>query len=235
MSNRTRVISRSRRLAGFLKKRKGRPTSFRNRLSKRARHLRRWPTRRGVTCYRLYDRDIPEVPLVVDRYEDYLHIAEYERPHTHTPAEHGDWLDLMARTAGEVLEIPRPQIFFKKRIRQRGTQQHEQVAEKKKIVTVQEGNLKFQVNLSDYIDTGLFLDHRITRTLVREAASGRRFLNLFGYTGAFTVYAVDGGASETTTVDLSQTSLDWTCKEPCTQRDAGSATPHDPQRCTDFS
>ena len=197
---------------GLSEKAQGQADIFRNRLSKRARHLRRWPTRRGVTCYRLYDRDIPEVPLVVDRYEDYLHIAEYERPHAHTPAEHGDWLDLMARTAGEVLEIPRPQIFFKKRIRQRGTQQHEQVAEKKKIVTVQEGSLKFQVNLSDYIDTGLFLDHRITRALVREAASGRRFLNLFGYTGAFTVYAIDGGAAETTTVDLSQTSLDWTAR-----------------------
>lgn len=185
---------------------------FCNRLAKRARHLRRWPTRRGITCYRLYDRDIPEVPLVVDRYEDYLHIAEYERPHEHTPAEHGDWLDLMTRTAGEVLEVPRDHIFFKKRRRQRGMRQHEQVAEKKEIVTVQEGGLKFQVNLSDYIDTGLFLDHRITRTLVREAASGCRLLNLFGYTGAFSVYAIDGGAAETTTVDLSQTSLDWTAR-----------------------
>jgi 23S rRNA (cytosine1962-C5)-methyltransferase len=174
--------------------------------------LRRWPTRRGISCYRLYDRDIPEVPLVVDRYGDYLHISEYERPHEHTPAEHGDWLDFMARTAGEVLEIPRDQIFFKKRMRQRGTRQHEQVAEKKKIVTVQEGGLEFQVNLSDYIDTGLFLDHRITRAMVRDAAREKRFLNLFGYTGAFTVYAIDGGATETTTVDLSQTYLDWTAR-----------------------
>ncbi|MDG2208033.1 MAG: bifunctional 23S rRNA (guanine(2069)-N(7))-methyltransferase RlmK/23S rRNA (guanine(2445)-N(2))-methyltransferase RlmL [Pirellulales bacterium] len=197
---------------GVSEKAEGQAEIFRNRLAKRARHLRRWPARRGITCYRLYDRDIPEVPLVVDRYEDYLHITEYERPHEHTPAEHGDWLDLMARTAGVVLEIPRTQIFLKKRGRQRGTQQHDQVAEKKKVLTVAEGDLKFQVNLSDYIDTGLFLDHRITRTLVREAAGGCRFLNLFGYTGAFTVYAIDGGAAETTTVDLSQTYLDWTAR-----------------------
>ena len=197
---------------GISKKATGQADIFRNRLIKRTRHLRRWPTRRKVTCYRLYDRDIPEVPLIVDRYEDYLHITEYERPHEHTPAEHGDWLDLMARTAGEVLDVPRAQIYLKKRSRQRGTQQHEQVAEKKKIVTVKEGNLKFQVNLSDYIDTGLFLDHRITRGLVREAARGCRFLNLFGYTGAFTAYAIDGGAAETTTVDLSQTYLDWTAR-----------------------
>ena len=197
---------------GISEKAAAQATIFGNRLAKRARHLRRWPTRRGISCYRLYDRDIPEVPLVVDRYGDYLHISEYERPHEHTPAEHGDWLDFMARTAGEVLEIPRDQIFFKKRMRQRGTRQHEQVAEKKKIVTVQEGGLEFQVNLSDYIDTGLFLDHRITRAMVRDAAREKRFLNLFGYTGAFTVYAIDGGATETTTVDLSQTYLDWTAR-----------------------
>ena len=185
---------------------------FRNRLAKRARHLRRWPTRRGIGCYRLYDRDIPEVPLVVDRYEDYLHITEYERPHTHTIAEHADWLDLMKRTAASVLEVPLQHIYLKKRLRQRGDRQHEVVATEKKIVTIEEGKLKFQVNLSDYVDTGLFLDHRITRDLVRSQAAGCRFLNLFGYTGAFTVYAIDGGATKTTTVDLSQTYLDWTAR-----------------------
>ena len=75
-------------------------------MTKRAQHLRRWPTKQGITCYRLYERDIPEVPLVVDRYEDCLHIAEYDRPHDRTPAEHADWLDLMARTAGEALDVP---------------------------------------------------------------------------------------------------------------------------------
>ena len=182
---------------------------FRNRLSKRARHLRRWPTRQGITCYRLYDRDVPEVPLVVDRYEDCLHIAEYERPHERTPAEHADWLDLMTRTAGEVMDVVPAKVFLKRRERQRGMRQYERYSQDGRVFTVCEGGLKFQVNLSDYIDTGLFLDHRITRSMVAEAARGKRFLNLFGYTGAFTVYAAAGGAASTVTVDLSKTYLEW--------------------------
>ena len=183
--------------------------TFRSRLAHRARHLRRWPTKRGITCYRLYDRDVPEIPLVVDRYEDCLHLAEYDRPHDRTPAEHGDWLDLMARTAGEVLGVPPGRVFMKRRERQRGTEQYERFAEAGRTFDVQEGGLTFRVNLSDYLDTGLFLDHRITRSLVRDAAGGKRFLNLFGYTGSFTVYAAAGGAAEATTVDLSNTYLDW--------------------------
>ena len=182
---------------------------FRSRLLKRARHLRRWPTRRGITCYRLYDRDVPDVPLAVDRYEDCLHIAEYDRPHERTPAEHADWLDLMVRTAGQVMEVDPARIFLKRRRRQRGTQQYERYANNKRVFSVSEGGLKFQVNLSDYVDTGLFLDHRITRSMVGEAADGKRFLNLFGYTGAFTVYAAAGGAKSTVTVDLSNTYLEW--------------------------
>lgn len=181
---------------------------FRARLTKRAKHLRRWPAR-GITCYRLYDRDVPEVPLAVDRYEDFLHIAEYERPHERTLAEHADWLDLMTRTAAEVMEIPVSHVFLKRRERQRGTSQYERLGEQQKIIEVSEGGLKFQVNLSDYLDTGLFLDHRITRSMVRDSAAGKRFLNLFGYTGSFTVYAAAGGARSTTTVDLSNTYLDW--------------------------
>lgn len=182
---------------------------FRSRLTKRRRHLRRWPTKQGITCYRLYDRDIPEVPLVVDRYEDRLHMAEYERPHDRSIAEHADWLDLMIRTAGEVMEVHPSNIFMKYRDRQRGTSQYERRGSQGPTFVVSEGGLKFQVNLSDYIDTGLFLDHRITRSMVRDAAGDKRFLNLFGYTGSFTVYAADGGARATTTVDLSNTYLEW--------------------------
>jgi len=145
---------------------------FANRLRKRARHLRRWPTKRGITCYRLYERDVPEVPLVVDRYEDALHIAEFVRPHERTPAQHADWLDLMMRTAGEVLEVPREQIFMKRRDRQRGAAQYVRVDRREARRVVHEGGLKFIINLSDYVDTGLFLDHRLTRQMVREAASG---------------------------------------------------------------
>jgi len=181
---------------------------FRNRLLKRARHLRRWP-QKGITCFRLYERDIPEVPLVVDRYEDRLHIAEFARPHDRTPGQHAEWLDLMAKTAGEVLDVVRGNVFIKFRDRQRGTSQYERRGSEGHVFTVHEGGLKFQVNLSDYLDTGLFLDHRITRDMVRAQAEEKRMLNLFGYTGSFSVYAAAGGTVATTTVDLSKTYLAW--------------------------
>jgi 23S rRNA (guanine2445-N2)-methyltransferase / 23S rRNA (guanine2069-N7)-methyltransferase len=182
---------------------------FGNRLKKLARHLRRWPTKRGITCYRIYERDIPEIPLVVDRYEDALHIAEFDRPHERTAAEHADWLDHMVRTAAEALETPPELVFVKRRQRQRGTEQYERFDDARVVRIVNEGGLKFEVNLSDYLDTGLFLDHRVTRGMVRDAAAGKRFLNLFAYTGSFTAYAAAGGASETTTVDLSPVYLEW--------------------------
>jgi 23S rRNA (guanine2445-N2)-methyltransferase / 23S rRNA (guanine2069-N7)-methyltransferase len=183
--------------------------AFGDRLAKRARHLRRWPAQLGITCYRLYERDIPEIPLVVDRYADRLHISEYERPHDHTPGEHADWLELMARAAAEVLQVPWEHVFVKHRAPQRGVRQHERQSDQGHVFEVGEGGLRFLVNLSDYIDTGLFLDHRITRGMVRAEAAGKRVLNLFGYTGAFTVYAAAGGAAATTTVDLSPVYLEW--------------------------
>lgn len=182
---------------------------FHRRLVKRAKHLRRWPTRQGITCFRLYERDIPEIPLVVDRYEDHLHITEYERPHERDPEEHAAWLDLMAATAATALEVAPERVFLKRRERQRGDTQHRRIADAHHEILAQEGGLKFWVNLSDYVDTGLFLDHRITRSMVRDEAQGKRFLNLFAYTGAFTVYAADGGAAETTTVDWSNSYLQW--------------------------
>jgi 23S rRNA (guanine2445-N2)-methyltransferase / 23S rRNA (guanine2069-N7)-methyltransferase len=181
---------------------------FANRLRNRARHLRRWP-KRGIACYRLYERDVPDVPLVVDRYENALHIAEFARPHDRSTAQHADWLDLMARTAAKVLDVPRELVFVKHRDRQRGADQYGRVDDREARFIVHEGGLKFVVNLSDYVDTGLFLDHRITRQLVRDAAGGKRFVNLFAYTGSFSVYAAAGGAASTTTVDKSATYCDW--------------------------
>ncbi|MBC8350648.1 MAG: bifunctional 23S rRNA (guanine(2069)-N(7))-methyltransferase RlmK/23S rRNA (guanine(2445)-N(2))-methyltransferase RlmL [Planctomycetes bacterium] len=182
---------------------------FRSRLKKRARHFRRWPTKQGITCYRIYERDIPEIPLIVDRYEDHLHITEYERPHERDLGQHADWLDLMVQTAGESLDVAREKIFFKRRERQRGTKQHEHLARREYEIKVNEGDLQFIVNLSDYVDTGLFLDHRIARSMVREEAAGTNFLNLFAYTGAFSVYAASGGAARTTTVDWTRNYLEW--------------------------
>jgi len=182
---------------------------FTNRLKKRARHLRRWPTRRGITCFRLYERDIPEIPLVVDQYEDAIHITEYERPHQRSLSRHSAWLQLMKTTAAQTLDIPEQHVFLKTRQKRRQGDQYEKISDQKTMRTIGEGGLKFLVNLSDYVDTGLFLDHRLTRAMIREQAQGKSFLNLFAYTGSFSVYAADGGATETTTVDLSKNYLSW--------------------------
>ena len=182
---------------------------FANRLRKMNRHRRRWPTRRGITCYRVYNRDVPNVPLMVDRYEDCLHIGEYQRPHDRSPAEHADWLDLMVQTAQLVLDVPKEKTFVKHRQPQRGMMQYDKVAATSFRRIVAEGGLRFEVNLSDYIDTGLFLDHRITREMIRSESADKHVLNLFAYTGTFSVYAAAGGARRITSVDLSNTYLDW--------------------------
>ncbi len=182
---------------------------FKNRLVKRMRHLRRWPAR-GITCYRLYERDIPEIPLVVDRYENWLHIAEFDRPHDRTPAQQADWLDLMVAAAAEATQTLPSQVAVKRRCQQRGAAQYTRLAEVGRRLIVNEAGLRFYVDLESYLDTGLFLDHRQTRDMVRTLSDGKRVLNLFCYTGSFTTYAADGNATSTTSVDWSQRYLDWT-------------------------
>ncbi|GJQ28634.1 MAG: hypothetical protein HBSAPP03_05180 [Phycisphaerae bacterium] len=177
-------------------------------LTKNVRHLRRYPSR-GITCYRVYERDQVDVPLIIDLYEGRAHVAEYEREHSRTPAQQADWWDAVKREIAAATGIAPDQIFTKEKHRQRDFTQHEKVEHTGHAVLVHEGGLTFEVNLRDYIDTGLFLDHRLTRTMVREQARNERFLNLFCYTGAFTVYAAAGGAESTTSVDLSNTYLDW--------------------------
>ena len=179
------------------------------RLVKRARHFRRWPAQLGISSLRLYERDIPEIPLVIDRYDSYLHITEYERPHQRDPATHANWLEMLARYAGEALEIPPANVILKRRQRQAGTQQYQRLAEENRETIVSEGGLQFIVNLTDYVDTGLFLDHRITRAMVRREAAAKRVVNLFAYTGSFSVYAAAGGAAEVTTVDWTHSYLQW--------------------------
>ena len=183
---------------------------FRRRLAKRFKHLGKWARRQGIEAFRVYDRDIPEIPLVVDWYAGWLHAAEYDRPHERTEIEHEVWLDRMVEAAAAELGVPPERTFLKVRRRQRDGGQYEKVDARRALVTVQEGDLAFEVNLSDYLDTGLFLDHRTTRSLVRAEAAGKRFLNLFCYTGSFSVAAAAGGAATTTSVDLSNTYLDWT-------------------------
>ena len=183
---------------------------FRRRLAKRFKHIAKWARRQGIEAFRIYDRDIPEIPLVIDWYAGWLHAAEYERPHERTEIEHDVWLDKMIEAAALELGVPVSQTFLKVRKRQRGGDQYEKVGERQAVLTVREGGLEFEVNLSDYLDTGLFLDHRQTRAMVRAESAGKRFLNLFCYTGSFSVYAAAGGAAETTSVDLSNTYLEWT-------------------------
>lgn len=179
-------------------------------LANNLRHLRKYPSR-GIHCFRVYERDVPDVPLIVDRYADHFHVAEYERRHSRTAAQQADWFDLMRSTIAKVAEVPPANVWMKEKHRQRGTSQHEKQASSRHIIQVSEGEppLKFEVNLSDYIDTGLFLDHRLTREMVRKDSAGKRVLNLFCYTGSFTVYAASAGARSTTSVDLSNTYLDW--------------------------
>jgi len=182
---------------------------FVNRLRKNLRHLGRWAAREGVSCYRLYDADLPEYAVAIDRYEQWLHVQEYAPPATIDPAKAQVRLEQIMAVLPTVLELPPEQVFLKVRQRQRGVMQYQKQAERGDFHEVQEGSARFLVNFTDYLDTGLFLDHRITRQRLGELAKGRRFLNLFGYTGTATVYAALGGAISTTTVDLSATYLDW--------------------------
>jgi 23S rRNA (guanine2445-N2)-methyltransferase / 23S rRNA (guanine2069-N7)-methyltransferase len=182
---------------------------FANRLRKNLRHLGKWARRGGVTCYRVYDADLPEYAVAIDRYEDWAHVQEYAPPATVPPDLAAARLrDVMAVTP-EVLGIPPAQTVLKVRRRQRGTAQYERLAAQGQFLEVREGGLRFLVNLTDRLDTGLFLDHRPTRRLIRDLASGARFLNLFAYTGTATVYAAAGGAVQTTTLDMSGSYLDW--------------------------
>jgi 23S rRNA (guanine2445-N2)-methyltransferase / 23S rRNA (guanine2069-N7)-methyltransferase len=182
---------------------------FVNRLRKNLRHLGRWAEREGVSCYRLYDADLPEYAVAVDRYEQWLHVQEYAPPPSVDPAKARERLEQVMAVLPAVLEIPPEHVFLKVRQRQKGASQYQKQAEQGQFHEVREGPARLLINFTDYLDTGLFLDHRITRQLLRELAAGKRFLNLFGYTGAATVHAVLGGAARTTTVDSSVTYLDW--------------------------
>lgn len=181
-----------------------------NRLRKRFRHLSKWARRSGVSCYRLYDCDIPEIPLVIDWYEGRLHVSVFARD---CDALRDDaWIDAMTTAAASALGVVRENAFAKRRGGQPGATQYGKLGDARATFTVTEAGLRFLVNLSDYVDTGLFLDHRETRLRVGREAAGKRFLNLFCYTGAFTVHAAAGGAIATTSVDLSKTYLDWTAE-----------------------
>lgn len=183
-----------------------------NRLRKNLRHLSRWARREGITNYRLYDADLPEYAVAVDLYRSdrlWVHVQEYAAPSSVDAASAGRRLRSALRVIPEVLEIPAEQMFFKVRERQRGRAQYEKLDQQGRYTEVREGNCRLLVNFTDYLDTGLFLDHRPTRLRIAELAEGKRFLNLFCYTGAASVHAAAGGARATTSVDMSRTYLEW--------------------------
>ncbi len=185
-------------------------TMFENRLVKVFRHLYKTARRQNITCYRVYDDDIPEFPFSIEVYEQYIYLAEYQRRHHMEEEAHEEWLEQCIAVVSKVLEVPMENVFIKQRQRKENRQsQYEKLSFEKHEIVVQEAGLKFKVNLSDYLDTGLFLDHRTTRGMVRSEAAGKRVLNLFCYTGSFSVYGAAGGASSVTSVDLSKTYLAW--------------------------
>ena len=183
---------------------------FRNRLEKVYRHLSKVARRQGISCYRIYDHDVPEYPFIIELYEDRLYVSEYKRHHALSDDAHDAWLAEAKTVMAEVLGITEETVFIKLRKRKEGRgDQYQKLNEAKAEMVVTENGLQFLVNLSDYLDTGLFLDHRITRQMVREQAAGKRVLNLFCYTGSFSVYALAGGAAKVDSVDLSKTYLQW--------------------------
>ena len=187
-------------------------TSFANRLRKNLKTLGKWARQEGISCYRLYDGDIPEYAVAVDLYDGWAHVQEYQAPKEIDERKAAQRLREVMAVLPEVLQVAPERIFLKVRKQQKGTEQYGKFGERGQFIEVREGAARLLVNLSDYLDTGLFLDHRPTRLLLGELAAGKRFLNLFAYSGAASVHAAFGGAASTLTVDMSQTYLDWAKK-----------------------
>jgi 23S rRNA (guanine2445-N2)-methyltransferase / 23S rRNA (guanine2069-N7)-methyltransferase len=182
---------------------------FANRLKKNIKHLAKWARKNDLSCYRVYDADLPDYAFAIDLYDDQVHVQEYAPPKQIDPQKAIERLKEAMQLIPEVMQLPATHIALKVRQKQRGTQQYEAQAAHKQRFQVSENGLKFWVNLTDYLDTGLFLDHRDTRQLLLQNAAGKDFLNLFSYTGSATVYAAAGQATSTTTVDMSNTYLAW--------------------------
>jgi 23S rRNA (guanine2445-N2)-methyltransferase / 23S rRNA (guanine2069-N7)-methyltransferase len=179
-------------------------TAFANRLRRMARHWHRWARRQGISCYRLYDRDLPEVPLTIDWYEGQIVVSERRRPHDRTDVEQADWLERMVELVGQTLDTPRDRITLVARTTVQGGKERGGP----RLVEVSEGDLRFEVRLDASHDTGLELDRRILRAMVRDEARDKRVLNLFAGCEPFTVAAAAGGARSTLTVDASSAALE---------------------------
>jgi len=182
---------------------------FANRLQKNLKLLGKWVRREGIDCYRVYDADMPEYALAIDLYHDWVHVQEYAAPKTIDPEKASARLFDALAAIPQALNIDKSRVVIKRRERQSGTKQYERQSAQGQFLEVSEGGVKLLVNLTDYLDTGLFLDHRPMRMRIQREAAGKRFLNLYAYTGTASVHAAKGGARTTTSVDLSKTYLDW--------------------------
>lgn len=222
-------------------------TLFANRLKRKLKELKKWARKNRISCYRIYDKDIPEIPVSLDLYEflpdgtdskaeaarytanlserisqndptvqneisynQYAVLYLYERPYEKDEKEEENWFEEMANVAADVLGLQKNHIVKKERKRQRGTSQYEKtdVTSNACGVTQEAGQL-FKLDLTSYLDTGLFFDHRPLRSKVREISAKKSVLNLFCYTGSFSVYAAEGGARKVESVDLSNTYLSF--------------------------
>ncbi|MEO1170473.1 MAG: bifunctional 23S rRNA (guanine(2069)-N(7))-methyltransferase RlmK/23S rRNA (guanine(2445)-N(2))-methyltransferase RlmL [Myxococcota bacterium] len=180
-----------------------------NRLRKNRQRLKKWVKRENIQAYRLYDADIPEYAVAIDLYRDWVHVQEYAPPSSVERVRAEERLDDVMSVLPEVLDVPPERVVLKVRERKRGTRQYEKRDTRRERIEIVEGDVRLLVNLHDYLDTGLFLDHRPTRLRLASECKGRRFLNLFCYTAAASVHAAVGGARRTVSVDLSNTYLDW--------------------------
>lgn len=187
-----------------------------NRLKKNLKQIQSWASKNNVSCYRCYDADLPNYNIAVDLYncDDgmYVHLQEYQAPKTIDPGIAKQRLREAYTVVMSALDVPKEQVYVKVRQRQKNQNQYEKLSEAKEFHICTEHNCKFYVNFSDYLDTGLFLDHRITRESIQSLARNKRFLNLFCYTASATVHAVKGGASASCSVDMSKTYIQWASK-----------------------
>ncbi len=187
-------------------------TAYGNRLRKNHKKLDKWARREGIDCYRLYDADLSEYNVAVDRYADWVVIQEYAAPKTVDAARaRRRLMDVIACTQ-EVLGVTASRLILKTRQRQRGSSQYQKLSDKSESILVREYDAQFWVNLTDYLDTGLFPDNRAVRRRLNQLSKGKDFLNLFAYTGSASVQAGLGGARSTTTVDMSRTYLEWAAR-----------------------
>lgn len=185
---------------------------FNNRLQKNLKKLQKWATEKQISCYRLYDADLPEYAVAIDIYESeqrFVNVQEYEPPKNIDPHKANQRLAAIMANLPTLLNIPKEHVFLKIRRKQKSTAQYQKQDAQGEFHVINEGGCLLGVNFADYLDTGLFLDHRPLRLRIQQQAAGKRFLNLFCYTASATMHAIKGGATQTTSVDMSNTYLEW--------------------------